>query len=51
MSCVNCTSNGDAVGFSIVDSIDLQLEIRSVSPLSGLAISGDGANLQKSGQF
>jgi len=50
VSCVNCTSNGDEVGFSIVDSIDLQLiGIRSFSPLSGLAISGDGTNLQRNG--
>ena len=50
VSCVNCTSNSDKVGFSIVDSIDLQLTgISSVSPLSGLAISGDGTDLQRNG--
>ena len=50
VSCLNCSSDGDKVGFSIVDSIDLQLiGISSVSPSSGLAISGEGTNLQKNG--
>ena len=50
VSCVNCTSDRDKVGFSMVDSVDLQLiGISSLSPQSGLAIFGDGANLQRNG--
>ena len=50
VTCLECRSTDDRSGFSIIDSIDLQLKNISVfDPSSGKAILADGTGLQRPG--